>query len=177
MELLAIVQCTVYADVVVVLWNSTFSTFYSTCPLCSLSWSTCSKRSQLPDCEDSQTDLWRVPHGKLLNQSANSHMSELPWNCSPCDYSSDQHLHRNLRRQSESKSSNKVTPEKMIYRYQNIINAYCFKLLGLGSIWYLKLRPERWEASHPMSSRGRRVFQAEGMANAKALHKERSLTC
>ena len=37
MELLAIVQCTVYADDDVVLWNSTFSTFYSTCPLCSLS--------------------------------------------------------------------------------------------------------------------------------------------
>ena len=41
MELLAIVQCTVYADVVVVLWTSTFSTFYSTCPLCSLSISLC----------------------------------------------------------------------------------------------------------------------------------------
>lgn len=49
-----------------------------------LSRSTRSKRSQLPDCEDSQTDLWGVSHGKLLRQLTTSHTSELPWNCSPC---------------------------------------------------------------------------------------------
>ena len=40
MQLLATVQCTVYEDVDVVLWNS-ISTFYSTCPLFPLSTSMC----------------------------------------------------------------------------------------------------------------------------------------
>ena len=40
MQLLATVQCTVYEDVDVVLWNS-ISTFYSTCPLFFLSTSVC----------------------------------------------------------------------------------------------------------------------------------------
>jgi len=37
MELLAIVQCTAYADVGVALWNSTFLQFFSRSLLCSLS--------------------------------------------------------------------------------------------------------------------------------------------
>lgn len=75
-----------------------------------LSWSTCSKRSQLPDCGDSRTTC------------GESHMASC-WDSLPTvirvsylgtavlvkpsdDYSSDQHLNCNLRRDSESKSSN-----------------------------------------------------------------------
>lgn len=94
-----------------------------------------------PDCEDSQTDLWRVPQ-QVAESVCQQSYEWLPWNCSPCDYSSDQHLKPQPQKRVWVKGINKVTAGKMIYRYQNIINAYCFKLLGLGSIWYLKLRPE-----------------------------------